>query len=51
MYTMVGVLLDGRGTAFHALSGNFYRRTDRNRIEKSYLLLDNEFRALCAGKR
>ena len=46
MYTMIGLLLDGRGTAFHALSGNCYRRTDHNRIEKSYLLPDNEFRAL-----
>ena len=46
MYTMVGLLLDGHGTALYALSGNYYRRTDHNRIEKSYLLPDNMFRAL-----
>ena len=51
MYTMVELLLDGHGTALHDLSGNYYRRTDHNRIEKSYLLLDNALRALCAGKR
>ena len=46
MYKMVGLLLDGRGTAFHTLSGISFRRTDHNRIEKSYLLPDNVFGAL-----
>jgi len=50
MYTMVGLLLDGHGTALHALSGNYYRRTDHNRIEKSYLLSDSRFGSWLPGK-
>ena len=50
MYTMVGLLLDGHGTALHALSGNYYRRTDHNRIEKSCLLSDDQFCSWLPGK-
>jgi len=50
MYTMVGLLLDGHGTALHALSGNYYRRTDHNRKEKSYLLSDSRFGYWLPGK-
>lgn len=43
MFAMVELLVDGHGAALHALPGSFYRRTDHNRIEKSYFLSDNQF--------
>ena len=51
MYKMVGLLLDGHGAALHALPGRFCRRTDHNRIEKSYLLSDSRFGSWLPGKR
>lgn len=39
------MLVGGHGVAPHTLSGNCFRRTDHNRIEKSCFLSDDQFRS------